>query len=131
LSQSFDPEKAAVIINYSGPEIPESSTGVAQIETLSENEIVITASTSAGGLLILSEIYYKPGWKCKIDGILTDVYQTNHVLRSVFVPEGTHRINFFYDKSSWEITRLISRISFLIILFSLIFTYWKEGKNKD
>ena len=131
LSQSFDPEKAAVIINYSGPEIPESSTGTAKIETLSENEIVITASTSAGGLLILSEIYYKPGWKCKIDGILTDVYQTNHVLRSVFVPEGTHRINFFYDKSSWEITRLISRISFLIILFSLIFIYWKEGKNKD
>ena len=131
LSQSFDPEKAAVITNYSGPEIPESSTGTAQIETLSENEIVITASTSAGGLLILSEIYYKPGWKCKIDGILTDIFQTNHVLRSIFVPEGTHSIKFFYDKISWEITRLISRISFLIILFSLIFISWKGRGNKD
>ena len=131
LSQSFDPEKTAVITNYSGPEIPESSTGTAKIETLSENEIVITASTSAGGLLILSEIYYKPGWKCKIDGILTDIFQTNHVLRSIFVPEGTHSIKFFYDKSSWYITRLISRISFLIILFSLIFISWKEKGNKD
>ena len=131
LSQSFDPEKAAVITNYSGPEIPELSTGTAQIETLSENEIVITASTSAGGLLILSEIYYKPGWKCKIDGILTDIFQTNHVLRSIFVPAGTHSIKFFYDKSSWYITRLISRISFLIILFSLIFISWKEKGNKD
>ena len=131
LSQSFDPEKAAVITNYSGPEIPESSTGTAKIETLSENEIVITASTSAGGLLILSEIYYKPGWKCKIDGILTDIFQTNHVLRSIFVPAGTHSIKFFYDKSSWYITRLISRISFLIILFSLIFISWKEKGNKE
>ena len=131
LSQSFDPEKAAVITNYSGPEIPESSTGTAKIETLSENEIVITASTSAGGLLILSEIYYKPGWKCKIDGILTDIFQTNHVLRSIFVPKGTHSIKFFYDKSSWYITRLISRISFLIILFSLIFISWKEKGNKE
>ena len=131
LSQSFDPEKTAVITNYSGPEIPESSTGTAKIETLSENVIVITASTSAGGLLILSEIYYKPGWKCKIDGILTDIFQTNHVLRSIFVPEGTHSIKFFYDKSSWYITRLISRISFLIILFSLIFISWKEKGNKD
>jgi len=131
LSQSFDPEKAAVITNYSGPEIPESSTGTAKIEKLSENEIVITASTSAGGLLILSEIYYKPGWKCKIDGILTDIFQTNHVLRSIFVPKGTHSIKFFYDKSSWYITRLISRISFLIILFSLIFISWKEKGNKD
>jgi len=131
LSQSFDPEKTAVITNYSGPEIPESSTGTAKIETLSENEIVITASTSAGGLLILSEIYYKPGWKCKIDGILTDIFQTNHVLRSIFVPEGTHSIKFFYDKSSWYITRLISRISSLIILFSLIFISWKEKGNKD
>ena len=131
LSQSFDPEKTAVITNYSGPEIPESSTGTAKIETLSENEIVITASTSAGGLLILSEIYYKPGWKCKIDGILTDIFQTNHVLRSIFVPEGTHSIKFFYDKSSWYITRLISRISFLFILFSLIFISWKEKGNKD
>ena len=131
LSQSFDPEKAAVITNYSGPEIPESSTGTAKIETLSENEIVITASTSAGGLLILSEIYYKPGWKCKIDGILTDIFQTNHVLRSIFVPKGTHSIKFFYDKSSWYITRLISRISFLIILFSLIFISWKERGNKE
>jgi hypothetical protein len=131
LSQSFDPKKAAVITNYSGPEIPESSTGTALIETLSENEIVITASTSAGGLLILSEIYYKPGWKCKIDGIPTDIFQTNHVLRSIFVPEGTHSIKFFYDKNSWEITRLISRISFLIILFSLIFISWKEWSNRD
>ena len=131
LSQSFDPEKAAVITNYSGPEIPESSTGTAKIETLSENEIVITASTSAGGLLILSEIYYKPGWKCKIDGILTDIFQTNHVLRSIFVPAGTHSIKFFYDKSSWYITRLISRISFLIILFSLIFISWKEKGIKE
>ena len=131
LSQSFDPEKTAVITNYSGPEIPESSTGTAKIETLSENEIVITASTSAGGLLILSEIYYKPGWKCKIDGILTDIFQTNHVLRSIFVPEGTHSIKFFYDKSSWYITRLISRISFLIILFSLIFISWKEKGIKE
>ncbi len=131
LSQSFDPKKAAVITNYSGPKIPESSTGTALIETLSENEIVITASTSAGGLLILSEIYYKPGWKCKIDGIPTDIFQTNHVLRSIFVPEGTHSIKFFYDKNSWEITRLISRISFLIILFSLIFISWKEWSNRD
>lgn len=130
LSQSFDPKKEAVIVNYSGPEIPKSSTGTAQIETLSENKIVITASTSAGGLLVLSEIYYKPGWKCEIDGILTDIFQTNHVLRSIFVPEGNHSIKFYYDKNSWEITRLISRISFLIILFSLTFLSWKERKIK-
>ena len=131
LSQSFDPKKEAVIVNYSGPEIPESSTGTAQIETLSENKIVLTASTSEGGLLVLSEIYYKPGWKCEIDGILTEIFQTNHVLRSIFVPKGNHSIKFYYEKKSWEITRLISRISFLIILFSLTFLFWQEGKNKD
>ena len=97
---------------------------------MSENKIVITASTSAGGVLVLSEIYYKPGWKCEIDGILTDIFQTNHVLRSIFVPEGNHSIKFYYDKTSWKITRLISRISFLIILFSLTFLYWKERKIK-
>jgi len=47
------------------------------------------------------------------------------------VPKGNHSIKFYYEIKSWKITRLISRISFLIILFSLTFLFWKEGKNKD
>ena len=83
-----------LIINSELIEIISNISGNSRIIKTSSNEIIINCKTTGGGLLVLSEVYYKNGWKCKIDGKDSKIYQTNHVLRSVYVPHGEHEVVF-------------------------------------
>ncbi len=78
--------------------------------------------------MVLSEVYYKPGWKAFVNGKGAPIYQTNHILRSVNIPLGNSEVVFEYDQSGWERTRLLSRFSFLSVILLLGFSIWKERK---
>ena len=126
LMTGFNPSNSAVVIDYNGSDIPENVVGKANVKTKEENKIEIDCQSETGGLLVLSEIYYKPGWKAFVNGKETPIFQTNHILRSVRIPSGSSEVIFEYDKSDWEKTRLLSRISFLSIILLLGFFIWKE-----
>ena len=126
LMTGFNPSNSAVVIDYNGKDIPENVVGKANVKTKEENKIEIDCQSETGGLLVLSEIYYKPGWKAFVNGKETPIFQTNHILRSVRIPSGNSEVIFEYAKSDWEKTRLLSRISFLSIILLLGFFIWKE-----
>ena len=129
MSKSFRPERSAVVVNYTGPDLPGTVQGTAEIESHIENEIMVNVQTDSGGLLVLSEVYYAPGWNCEINGEPTKIYQTNHVLRSIYVPKGEHRVEFYYDQTSWKVARIVSRVSFLFLVGAFIFLSWKDKKR--
>ena len=81
--------------------------------------------------MVLSEIYYKPGWIAMVNGNETPIYQTNHILRSVEVPKGVSQVVFEYDDASWQRTRLLSRFSFLVVIVILGGLFWKDRKRID
>ena len=127
---SFRPKDTAVIIDYKGPELSSSTDGSIDIKSYLPNNISLNCETNGGALLVLSEIFYQSGWECKIDGELANIYQTNHVLRSVYVPDGNHNVEFYYDGSTWKIARIISRTSFFSILIFLGLILFRENKIK-
>ena len=127
---SFRPKDTAVIINYDGPQLSGTSNGKVEISSFSPNNITIQCNTNSGALLVLSEIYYKPGWRCKIDGQVTPIYQTNHVLRSVYVSDGSHDVEFYYDSSDWKLAKVVSRFSFFTVLIFLGLIFFREKINK-
>ena len=129
MSKSFRPERSAVVVNYTGPDLPGTVQGTAEIESHIENEIMVNVQTDSGGLLVLSEVYYAPGWNCEINGEPTKIYQTNHVLRSIYVPKGEHRVEFYYDQTSWKVARIVSRVSFLFLVGAFLFLSWKDKKR--
>ena len=132
LLNGFDPSNSAIIYKYGGEPLIGVSSGLADVKSRVENRIEINCRSETGGLLVLSEIYYKPGWKAFVNGEETPIYQTNHVLRSVRVPKGESKIVFEYDDGPWHKTRILSRVSFLIVLIGLGLLFWrdKEKSNK-
>ena len=126
LLSSFDPKKQAVVVDYTGPDLPQFINGDVSIDVITENKIELSSLSKTAGLLVLSEIYYKPGWKAKVNGVEVPIYQTNHVLRSVHVPAGTSKVVFEYDTTSWKRTRILSRLSFFFILIVLGGIFWKQ-----
>ncbi len=54
------------------------------------------ASSPQPCLLVLSEIYYAPGWKAFVDGVETRIYRTDYAFRSVYLGPGTHTVVMSY-----------------------------------
>ena len=126
LQKDFDPAAMAVVVNYEGPELSPDAGGIAEVVEYGENEIVIKTTSNTGGLLVLSENYYRPGWSATVDGAPVEIYQTNHVLRSVTVPPGEHLVKFAAEATLFRISRLISRISLVGILMSVVILNWNH-----
>ena len=131
LMTGFNPYSSAVVLKYEGDDMPANVNGQAIIKLKEENKIEINCQSETGGLLVLSEVYYKPGWKAFVNGVETKIYQTNHILRSVYIPSGESEVLFEYDDSRWQNTRMLSRISILTVLMLIGFSILRERKQKS
>ena len=98
-SSSFDP-KTTVILSDEFSDNP--STVCAEIHTdrvvfisYQPNTIVLSVDTGCDGFLVLTDAFY-PGWKAVVDGKIAQIHQADVAFRAVFVPQGTHTIQFKY-----------------------------------
>ena len=131
LMTGFNPYSSAVVLKYEGDDMPANANGQAIIKLKEENTIEINCQSETGGLLVVSEIYYEPGWRAFVNGVETKIYQTNHILRSVYIPAGESEVFFEYDNSRWKSTRMLSRISLLTVLVLIGFSIFRERKQKS
>lgn len=106
----------------------EKSSGSSSVIERSENRILLSTESKTGGVLVLSEIYYSPGWKAFVNGVNVPIYQANHILRSIEIPSGKSEVVFEYDIKTWETARIISRTSFVAILLFLGILFYKDKK---
>ena len=123
---SFDPRRVAIINNYDSIELPKNVKGEIIFKSKTENRIELESNSETGGLLVLSEVYYQPGWKASVNGLDAAIFQTNHVLRSVRIPEGHAQIVFEYDSSVLEKLRYYPGFLFLALLFALMILLLKD-----
>ena len=70
------------------------SPSTVSITSYSDNRVAITAD-SAGGLLVLHDLYY-PGWEATVDGVQTPVVKANVLFRGVALPPGKHEVVFTF-----------------------------------
>ncbi len=81
---------------------------------LDDTHIQIKTNSQSPAFLVLSDVYY-PGWKAKIDGKSTHIFQTNYVLRGVLIPEGNHVVEFIFSSGSFHIGAGISAASLCLL----------------
>ena len=126
LSDNFKPESEAIVLDYSGKYLKSKSSGIVSVIKRIENRLELSSKSETGGLLVLSEIFYSPGWRAYVNGQLVPIYQTNHILRSIEVPAGNSNILFEYDVRNWSLASLISRSFFILIMITLGFVLYKR-----
>lgn len=121
-SDAFNPVKKVVIEskpdNLPSLQMAESASDQASVESYAPEKVVINACAKTGAVLVLSDTFY-PGWKAAIDGKQAEIRQANYLFRAVFLPPGTHKIEFKFKPGSF-ITGCI--ISFLCV--AVIAGFW-------
>ena len=122
---SFDPAVTAVLEKSLPHEFTRPDSSFANVVEYKSRAISIKAYTSSPSLLVLSEVYYPGGWKAHIDGQETEIFKTNYVLRSVFVPAGQHDIVFTFEPRFYEAGWLLSNGAWFVSVLCILLGLWR------
>lgn len=124
----------AVIKSTSNPHIlnqlknaPLTTQSTANVTQYSANEVTIEARLDYPGFLVLSDAFH-PDWKAFVNGEPAVIYQTDYLLRSVFLPAGEHKIKFVFAPASFYVGAAISLLALLRILLLLGLNRFKNKK---
>lgn len=109
------------------------TSGTIKIDIYKPNYIKYTSNNKKEGLAVFSEIYYEDGWNAYIDGVKTEHFPVDYVLRALIVPGGKHTIEFKFEpqviKTGSTIT-LISALGMLLLLGGGIY-YERKKRFKN
>jgi hypothetical protein len=131
----FDPRKNAILEKQILKKIEAPDSTDIKIIKYEPEEIELECYTDKTALMVLSEIYYPAGWHALLNETEEiEIYKTNHLIRSVVVPKGKHRLNFqFHPKSYYaglriSLTSVI--ISHLLLLATILLRFKSSIKNR-
>ena len=104
-----------------------SASGEVAITHYEPEKIAIAVDSAEAAFLVLADAYY-PGWRAEIDGQTVPIYETNGVLRGVYVPAGSHLIQFQFRPRILEIALLLA-VAGILIALGVIAISWRHKKR--
>jgi len=108
------------------------TTGSIQLRTYKPNYIKYISDSKNEGLAVFSEIYYPNGWNAYVDGVKTNHFPVDYVLRAMMLPKGVHTVEFKFEpeviKTGSTIT-LISGVGMLLLLIGGVYFERKKGSK--
>lgn len=112
---SFDPSAYATVLgDLPGPVVSAEGSSV-EIVSREPNRIEMRAEVLSPCLLVVSEVYYPPGWKAFVDGSETTIYRTNYAFRSVYLEPGSHTVVMSHTSPGLRAGLLLSLIAAVAI----------------
>lgn len=120
--QNFDPRRMAVVetdgaLDVTGHFVSDSESGVVSevhVETYTARRITMSLTRSEPDFLVLSEIYYPPGWRAELNGEEIPIYKTNYLLRGMEIPAGEDTLQLSFNPKSHIWGPRISLVSNII-----------------
>jgi len=134
-TEAFDPAVTALLEKEPSQQFSSPDSSRVRVTHYDPNEISYEIYTDNTGLLVLSEVYYPEGWTATLDGEQTlEIYKTNHVLRSMIIPEGEHTLHLTFRPQAYTMGTTLSWIGFLVTYLGIvglgIFLYREQIKQK-
>lgn len=74
------------------------------------------ATSTSGGLIVFSEIYYPKGWHAFINGKEVELLRANYVLRALEVPAGTQAIEMRFEPKPYTVGNNVTQASSWLLL---------------
>ncbi len=117
---AFHPDSIAIVEEELPQEISAPTQWNAKVTRYEPNYIDVQVQSDQQTLLVLSEIFYPAGWKADINGQSTKIYNVNHILRGVVIPEGTSTVHFKLEPQSYKISVAMMGSSIIVVYILLV-----------
>ncbi len=95
-------------------ETPLVDDSSARIIRYTPNDVVIEADLKSPGFLVFSDAFH-PDWRVRVNGKPGHVYLTDNLIRSVFLLNGKHRVEFTFCPLSFYLGRWVSLVSLIMV----------------
>jgi hypothetical protein len=96
LAGGWNPAQTAFVPADAQVNVPAGPlTGGARVTAYEPDRVAVQTTASRPALLVLADNEYA-GWTARIDGREAPIIRTNHTLRGVVVPQGTHTVEFTF-----------------------------------
>ena len=92
------------------------STATARLTSWRLNDMRYAVNSTAGGVVVFSEIWYGPDWQVEIDGKPAEHVRADYVLRAMSVPAGAHEVRFFVNSRPFSTGGSVASISSWLLL---------------
>ncbi len=112
----------------------DSTSSPIRLTTYKPNYLAYQSESTKDGVVVFSEIYYPKEWTAYIDGKEVPHFRVNYVLRGLWVPEGSHQIEFKHQTQHIALWRSLSNggsILALLVAFGIAtWMFYQNRKNK-
>ena len=130
-SSTFDAFETAILEKEIALDISKPDSSYITVKEASFNRMEYEIFNGNPSLLVISEIYYPEGWKCTIDDKETEIYKTNHILRSIYIDSpGKHKVLFEFSPERfnkfYNISLIGHIIAYFLLIITLVFTFKKK-----
>jgi hypothetical protein len=127
----LDFSTTAVVETSESISVQSDTTASIEVTRYTGPQIAMEVNRNAPGFLVLSEIYYKPGWVAELNGEEIPIYKTNYMLRGMEIPAGDHQLELRFELQSWKTGVLLSWASLIIQLLLAGFWGFSYFKNRN
>ena len=98
----FDPQDTVILEENLNQPISKPDSCYSNVTDFTPNRVNFDVFTDKTALLVISELYYPPGWKIYIDNKQVDkIYKANHAIQAIVVPKGKHKIDIRFEPASY------------------------------
>ncbi|MEI9866641.1 MAG: YfhO family protein [Limisphaerales bacterium] len=119
---NFDPAKT-VLISTPQTGLPASATnensGTVEFKSYSPKHIIFSANSQTPSVLLLND-KYDPNWRVTVDGKPAELLRCNYIMRGVYLPAGTHTVEFQFSLPLRPMYITLTAIATGIVLISLL-----------
>lgn len=99
------------------------------VSEINAERIIVDVATTKTAVLNLLQNYYT-GWKVKVNDKSSELLKTNGVFMGVVIPEGKHRVEFYYENTVIVFAASISYGTWIILLILIIVIQLKERRKR-
>ncbi|MCL5265098.1 MAG: YfhO family protein [Chloroflexi bacterium] len=91
-------------------------------------DVMVHADAPRESFLVITDSFY-PGWKAYVDGEEAKMYRADYLFRSVFLPPGSHTVEFVFRPLTFEIGRNISVVTLVLVLSSCALLFYQVRRR--
>jgi hypothetical protein len=126
----FKPDSLAILEEEPATDYQFPDSSRINLTTFTPETVTWQVYSSTNALLVVSEVFYPPAWKAVLDdNEELKIFKTNHLLRSVIIPPGTHSLSFRFEPKTFYTGVNISATSLIILYLLVIALIYKEYGN--
>lgn len=93
---------------------------VIELTEYEPNSLTYQTQNPSDGVAVFSEVYYPDGWQVTIDGQPVELARADYVLRTLYVPAGSHTIQMTFDPQSIHVTEAVAYGALILLLIATI-----------